>query len=171
MRLNVMCGRHVLNGWTNVDIVRAPLAERNPDIMSDAKAIPLPDACARELMVIHGFEHFYPWEAELALSEWRRLLQPGGLLVLELPDLLKCCRNVLEGAKGRGHPDQLGMWGLYGDPRDEDPYMMHRWGWSPATLSDFLSARGFTNIREKPTEWHRPGKLVRDMRIEAVKHG
>ena len=170
VRLNVGCGRHVLDGWTNVDVQRSPRAKRDPEIFSDARSIPLPDECADELMAIHVFEHFYRWEAEDVLAEWRRLLKPSGKLILELPDLEKCCRNVIDGGmKGGKDQDQLGMWGLYGDPRERDPYMIHRWAWTPRTLGDLLAANGFRAIKERPTEWHPAGRAHRDMRIEAIK--
>lgn len=170
VRVNVGAGRHVLDGWINVDVQRSARAKRDPDIFSDARKIPLPDECANELMAIHLWEHFYPWECDALLAEWRRLLKPGGLLVLELPDLVKCCRNVIDGGlKGGKDPDQLGMWGLYGDPRERDPYMMHKWGWAASTVIQFLSARGFRKVVEKPTQWHPAGREHRDMRIEARK--
>jgi hypothetical protein len=51
-------------------------------------------------MAIHLFEHFYRWECERVLAEWRRLLKPRGRLVLELPDLHKCCLNIVKGRQG-----------------------------------------------------------------------
>jgi len=119
-------------------------------------------------MAIHVWEHFYRWQCDDVIGEWRRLLKPGGLLVLELPDFWKCCRNVVESVKGK-HPDQLSMWGCYGDPTGHDEFMAHRWGWTPQTLGEFLKANGFASIAEKPTQFHRAGKDLRDMRIEAIK--
>lgn len=170
MKLNVCAGRHILDGWTNVDIQASPRASRPPDILADAKAIPLPDGCADELMCIHGFEHFYRWEVDALITEWKRLLKVGGKLVLELPDLLKCCENIITGFTfGGKDPDQSGMWGLFGDPRESDPYMNHRWGWSPKTLRHFLKMHGFVDIIDVATQWHPAGRVHRDMRIEARK--
>lgn len=170
MRLNVCCGKRYRDGWTNVDIVASPDGPP-PDILAHAQSIPLPDGCAEELMCIHGWEHFYRWEVEAVITEWKRLLAPNGLLVLELPDLIKCCENILSGynRNGIGHPDQYGMWGLYGDPRLGDPYMNHRWGWTPKTLRVFLKGQGFVEIIDAETQWHPAGRMRRDMRIEARK--
>ena len=170
MKLNVCCGRRVLDGWTNVDVEASPQAPHPPEILADARHIPLSDECADELMVIHGFEHFYRWECDVVIVEWKRLLKTGGLLVLELPDLIKCCQNVLSGLMlGGKDPDQLGMWGLYGDPREENPYMVHRWDWTPKSLRTFLKQHGFVNIVDAETQWHPAGRRARDMRIEARK--
>ncbi len=168
MRLNVCCGGRILPGYTNVDV--APdTGGKAPDIVADAKSIPLPDHCADEIMCIHGWEHFYRFELDELITEWKRLLRPNGLLILELPDLIKCCRNVLENYTLAGkHPDQAGLFGLYGDPRGGNPWMNHRWGWSPESLSDYLRENGFTEIRtDEPTQFHPVGRQRRDMRVTA----
>lgn len=171
MRINVGCGRHVLDGWTNVDVQRSPKAKRDPEILAQATAIPLPDGCASEVMAIHLFEHFYYWEAPKALAEWHRLLKPGGLLVLEMPDVKKCAKNLLRLIEGEDIKslDSLAMHGLYGDPREQDPWMGHRWGWTPKTIKPVLKKAGFGSFTEPPTQWHAIGRTLRDFRIEARK--
>ena len=158
----------MLDDWVNCDIAWNPDAPRAPEILCDAKEIPMPDACADTVMAIHVFEHFYRWEAEGVLREWHRLLKPGGLLILELPNLVKCCENYLSGRKRGGKdPDQLARWGIYGDPRTGDKYMCHPWGYSPEELIELLHANGFKGAKEKPTQFHPAGRAHRDMRIEA----
>lgn len=174
MRINFACGRQVLDGYFNIDAVRHAAAERDPDLFhvwSPIDPVPLPDACADELMSIHFFEHVYLWEAPALVDEWRRLLKPGGVLVLELPNIVKCCQNIARGIgiEGEGKAQAQGLWGLYGDPRAADPYMHHKWGWSPQTLSKFLAERGFAKIKEEITQWHPGGRKNRDMRIVAIK--
>ena len=168
MRLNIGCGARVIEGFVNCDIVRHPDAPRDPEILCDAKAIPLPDGCADMAQAIHVFEHFYRWEAEGVLREWCRLLKPGGVLILELPNLVKCCENFLSGRKRGGKdPDQLARWGIYGDPRSGDKFMNHPWGYSPDEVIELLHANGFTDAVERPTQFHPAGRAHRDMRIEA----
>jgi len=170
VRIHVGCGKRVLDGWTNVDVQHLSGAPRAPEIISDVRTIPLPDGCADELMAIHLWEHFVRWECEAVIGEWRRLLKPGGLLVLELPDLLKCARNLLELAGKGGKPlQQMAMWGIFGDDTLKDHYMTHRWGWWPASLREFLAANGFHKVVEATPQWHPAGRERRDMRIEARK--
>jgi hypothetical protein len=166
VKLNIGCGGRRIDGYTGVDAVQRPAA----DIVARADSIPLPDASVEEIMAIHLFEHFYRWECEGVLAEWRRLLIPGGRLVLEMPDLLKACKNVIDGKMvGGKDPDQLGMWGLYGDPRQSDPYMAHRWGWTLKTLTALLKANGFRDIQQETPQWHPAGREQRDMRLVAIK--
>lgn len=166
MRLNVGCGARRIPGYTGVDAVERSAA----DIVARADAIPLPDGSVEEILAVHVWEHFYRWECDVVIAEWKRLLKPGGTLVLELPDLIKCCRNVINGlVRGGKDPDQLTLWGLYGDPRQGDPFMAHRWAWSPASLRAFLKAAGFTDIQDEETRFHPAGRADRDMRITARK--
>src|SRR3954465_10914899 len=119
MKLNMGCGQRVLPDYTNVDIQiwpHNPTTCGDPDIICDLRSVPLPDGCASEVMAIHVFEHFFLWEAPAVLTEWHRLLRPEGKLVLEMPDLIKCCTNIINGIglvdTGGKNPHALGMWGL-----------------------------------------------------------
>lgn len=166
MKLNIGCGGRRIDGYTGVDAVERPAA----DIIARADSIPLEDGAVDEIMAIHLWEHFYRWECDTVIAEWKRLLKPGGLLVLELPNLRKCCENILSGrVRGGKEPDQLSYWGLYGDPRQGDQFMAHRWGWMPETLKPFLKLHGFTEIVERPTKFHPAGRDHRDFRLEARK--
>jgi predicted SAM-dependent methyltransferase len=169
MKINLGCGRTIYDDWFNVDVARSPLAKRDPDLFSDIRKLPaIADDCAEVVMAIHVLEHIERWEVEETLVEWRRILKPGGTLILEMPDLFKCCRNILTGREGN-KPEQLGMWGLFGDWTHHDPLMMHKWAWSYRTLAPVLTAAGFVSLREEETMFHQVGKGVRDFRVTAKK--
>lgn len=166
MRLNIGAGGRRLPGYTGVDVVPRPGA----DIIAPANKVPLEDGVAEEILAIHLVEHVHLWEAPGLLKEWFRLMAPGGLLVLELPDIVKCCRNIAENYTMAGkHPDQAGLWGMYGDPREKDPFMGHKWGYTFKTLSPMVAEAGFIKIVERPTQWHPVGRDRRDFRLEARK--
>lgn len=166
-RLNVGCGKRRIPGYIGIDIEKTEAA----DIVAPAHAIPLPDQCAQEVMAIHVIEHFFSWETPAVLKEWHRLLIPGGLLVLELPDAFKCARNLVKGVQARpGKPaDQMHMWGLYGDDTLRNPYMMHKTGWWFDRLAPVVRAVGFRDVIEKVTQYHPAGRGIRDFRLEGVK--
>ena len=172
MRINFGCGRQVLDGWFNVDAVHSPRAPRAPELVhalqftpagAVANPLPLPDNCADELQAMHVVEHVYAWEAPALLAEWRRLLKRGALLVLELPNIEAAARNLLAGAK-----DQMCMWPFYGDPGHLDPFMCHRWGYTPRTIRQLVESAGFRDIVQPPPRTH-GARQDRDMRIEARK--
>jgi predicted SAM-dependent methyltransferase len=166
MRINVGAGGRRISGWTGVDVVPRPAA----DIVAPADKIPLEDGSCDEIMAIHLVEHFLPWELPAVLKEWHRLMKPKGRLTLEMPDIVKCCLNLVKERTIPGkHADQLHYWGIYGDPREKDPYMLHRWGYTFKTLAPIVSAAGFFEIAEYPTQFHPVGKDIRDFRLEARK--
>jgi SAM-dependent methyltransferase len=177
LKINFACGKSVMDGYFNIDAVRAADAPRDPELLhalqfgADGEIltpIPLPDGCADLLLSVHFIEHVHRWETPHVIAEWARLLVPGGQLILEMPDIVKCARNIVKGVAGK-HPEQLGMWGVYGDPREKNPYMVHRWGWTAATLTPLLHDNGFRDGVEKPTEFHGVGRHIRDFRLEATR--
>lgn len=158
IRLNLGAGKMVIEGWQSVGLDDAH------DIKTDLRELPLPDDHADEAMAIHVFEHFQRWEAPAVLTEWRRVLKPGARLVLELPELMRCCRNVLE----HGSEPRRGVWGLFGDPGYADPLMVHKWCYTEAELVGLVKAAGFRKVKLAQPVYH-GRKTLRDMRLECIK--
>lgn len=171
MKINVACGKQTWNDFYCVDAVRHPQSSRHPDLLhafnfhGEALANPLPlaDACASEVHSYHFIEHLYRWESPAMLREFHRLLCSGGKLVLELPNIEAAARNLLAGTR-----DQFHMWGFYGNPETRDPYMCHRWGYTPRTIKALVESMGFTDVKVLPPVTH-GARTNRDMRVEAIK--
>lgn len=164
MKLNIGCGGRRLPGYTGVDVVQRPAT----DIIAPADKIPLADGCADEVMAIHLVEHLLPWLVPNALKEWHRLLKPGGILVLEMPDIVKACQNLLDGVmRGGKHPNQLSYWAIYGDDRLRDEHMLHKFGYCFKTIAPMVKEAGFVDIVERTTQFHPAGRNCRDFRLEA----
>lgn len=169
MKLNIGCGKQTWEGFFCVDAVRHPKAVRAPDLLHAfqfegetlTNPLPLPDGCAGEVHSYHFLEHVYRWEAPALVREFARLLRPGGLLVLELPNIEAAAKNLLAGMN-----DKMTMWPLYGDPGHRDPFMCHRWGYTPKTLTDLIHAAGFSGVRITAPRTHGL-RANRDMRLEA----
>lgn len=165
MRLNIGGGTKRLQGWTNVDIAPGEFT----DIVADACCIPIPDNTVEAVMAIHLVEHLFAWEVPTAIAEWFRVLLPSGRVLLEMPDLRKACTNIAEDYQAGKHPDDQGMWAIYGDDRSRNPLMMHKSGWWFERLRPIVGAAGFINVVEKPTKFHAIGRDRRDFRLEAQK--
>lgn len=171
MKINFGCGKQTWPGFYCVDAIQHPKAARPLDLIYAMQfdgeklinPLPLADNCCDELHSYHFLEHVYRWESPAVLAEFHRLLKPSGRLILELPDLEKAAKNLLLGS-----PDQMSMWGLYGDPGHKDPYMCHRWGYSPATITQLLADAGYQDIRVLPPQTH-GARHNRDMRVECIK--
>ena len=87
VKLNLGCGRRILEGYTNVDLPGNHSGIK-PDVEADLRKLPFPDEHADEIMAVHVIEHFYVWEVMSVLDEWKRVLKTGGKIILELPNLM-----------------------------------------------------------------------------------
>lgn len=171
MRINFACGKQTWPDFYCIDAVQHKRASREVDLLHAFRfdgphlvnPLPLEDGCASELHAYHFIEHVYAWEAPAVVREFRRLLGPGGRLILELPNLYHAAHNLLAVT-----PDKLCMWPLYGDPGPQDPYMCHRWGYTPETITDLLRAADFHHVKIRPPQTH-GARTNRDMRVECVR--
>ena len=91
-RLNLGCGSRSRAGWTNVDVVAGP------DVLAHdlRDPLPFPDGAFDLVYHSHVLEHFRPADVPAFLSECRRVLRPGGLLRVVVPDLEGIARGYLD---------------------------------------------------------------------------
>lgn len=166
--LNLGCGDKKLPGYINVDcaVSRKGIV---PDVVADLRKLPFPDGYADEVLSVHVIEHFYQWEAAGLLSEWRRVLKPGGRIVVECPNLLYAAKRFCAEHRtaGPGKEGQSTLWVFYGDPNWRDPLMCHKWGYTPQSLMEALRTAGYVDLRREPAQFKK--KEPRDMRVTARK--
>jgi SAM-dependent methyltransferase len=174
VRLDLGCGHKHEDGWVRVDFAvdrkkcttKGGVQEKGtallPDVEADLRALPFPDDYADEVRSIHVIEHFQPWEAPEVLKEWVRVLKPGSELALECP----CLDKILKLFEVPNVPPYLTYWGLYGDPRLEDPLMMHKWCYTEQQLRRVMASAGLVSVRGEPPQFH---QQVRDMRLVGIK--
>lgn len=93
-RLNWGCGMYPDPGWINSDVKEGPGIDISCDVR---EGLPLEDASIDYVTSIHAFPELpYP-DIEPALVELRRVLKPGGVLRLSLPDFEKAIHAYLDG--------------------------------------------------------------------------
>lgn len=169
IKLNLGCGKKQLNDYINIDVIQRDGVQ--PDIICDvSNKLPFINNFADEILSVHLIEHIDRWKVDSMLAEWIRVLKPGGRLVIECPNLIEACKNIINGPKQNALHDKRGqhsMWPLYGDPNHGDPYMMHRWGYTPYSLMILMENHGLKNVRQTKCQFKK--REPRDMRIEGIK--
>lgn len=170
IRLNLGCGDKILEGYLNVDVANER-SGRQPDVVCDIRNLSIfPDAYADEILAVHVVEHFWRWEVQDILTEWVRVLKPGGKMIMECPNLISACEEFLKDPDrfaGPGQEGQRTMWVFYGDPRWQDPLMVHRWGYTPRSLAAMAHSIGLRQIKQEPAQFKL--REPRDMRITGIK--
>ncbi len=89
--LNLGCGKDIRDGFLNIDIY----SDDERVIAMDIRALDLPDNCADGILASDVLEHFSHRETTSILSEWARVLKPGGELVIRCPSLRLQCKAYM----------------------------------------------------------------------------
>jgi hypothetical protein len=170
IRLHLGCGADYWDGYINVDSSATARCDLQLDFRQIAQRYA--PGSIREIAMMHSLSYLRLWEARDFLADLYRLLEPGGRLVLELPDLAKCAKRALE-TDGARMADYLeAVRGLYAFDMEQikrrEPFTPYAFGWSAAHLRSELENIGFSAITVGEPQTH--GRRVwRDTRIEATK--
>jgi predicted SAM-dependent methyltransferase len=139
-------GREKRAGWEILNISPGPDVDHVGDAVDLSR---FPDGTFAEVYASHVLEHFDYKEALVkALREWHRVLAPGGVLRLSVPDLDVLChlllqRHVLD-VNQRFHVMRM----IFGGHVDAHDY--HLVGLNQEFLAGFLAAAGFQDCRRVP---------------------
>lgn len=182
MRLNLGSGPRAVPGWINID--RSPniyldrarpvkkalhrlgvLHEAHLTSWSRAivrhdirRRLPYPDGSVEAVYSSHTLEHLYLAEARRVLAECARVLRPGGLLRLALPDSERLARDLLA-ATASGDPDAGFAFNrrLLTHPEERPRGIrrlmtlatggIHRWQPTPSMVERLLDEAGFAQPR------------------------
>jgi predicted SAM-dependent methyltransferase len=147
-RLNWGCGSHVAGGWVNSDVKD----EAGVDLVADIrKGLPLAGESFDYAVSIHALPEFAYPELQPVLEELRRVLKPGGVLRLALPDLDRGIDAYLRGDDAHFHVDPHEVESRGGR------FIVHMlwYGYSRTLFTvdfatELLARAGFTDIRACP---------------------
>jgi len=145
-RLNWGCGAHTAEGWINSDIK----GEGNVDLVADIrKGLPLGTGSIEYAVSIHALPEFGYAELDGVLKELLRVLKPGGVLRLALPDLQNGIDAYMRGDSEYFQVDPEAASSLGGR------FILHMlwYGYSrtlflPDFAAELFEKAGFTEVRQ-----------------------
>jgi SAM-dependent methyltransferase len=145
-RLNLGCGPHYRKGGCNADTYRG--GDVRPDVLLAGGALPFPDAYFERAYLGHVLEHVPSDDVPALLAEVRRVVAPGGPVLVVCPDVgLAVERYAFQPTdKNREH-----LWACAEGTGDGRPGERHLWN---ATAPRVLAlVRGvFDDAEELPVE-------------------
>jgi len=155
LKLHLGCGKCHFEGYINIDLGKT----RATDLVCDIRKLPYLDNSVELIETYHVIEHLSRHDLPRALKEWFRVMVPGGVLIIECPDLDKAVKEYVEGNEKRIN----NIFGLQRFPGDT-----HMFGYSFKRLKNLLEEADFKNIKEKePQDYH--GKDEPCLRVECFK--
>lgn len=139
IRLNLGCGLVVIPGFVNID--QDPLPHVHYVRAVDDLA-PFADGSVELVYASHCLEHFSHLETGRVLAEWHRVLRPGGMLRVSVPDFDRLV-DVYLAAERSLHPI-LGL--LMGGQQHR--FNFHYTAFNRCSLSALLLRAGFRDVAD-----------------------
>ncbi|HEY1119894.1 MAG TPA: hypothetical protein VGE43_19420 [Acidimicrobiales bacterium] len=150
MKLNVGCGPHYADGWTNTDLIMVPGTIEPDVVVWPDRPFPFEPGEVERAYLGHVLEHV-PWDdTPEFLADLRRVLAEDGRVCIVGPDTLEAIRlhaagrepwgkvaAVIEGT-GAYHPDE-GRWAPMRWDADR-----HHWNCHEARVAELLADQGWT---------------------------
>jgi predicted SAM-dependent methyltransferase len=139
MRLHLGCGPRYIEGWTHMDLLPHP----HVDLLGDAGDLRmLRSGSVEMILAVHLLEHFSTERVPHVLAEWRRVLQPHGVLRVSVPDFSVLARLYMNQAVSL--PAIAGPV-LGGQKNDHDAHLsIYDWD----TLRAFLTLARFVDVKK-----------------------
>lgn len=142
MKLHIGCGaRNFGLDWEHIDSGDYPHARQ-----LNIKELPYIDNSADLIYASHVLEYFDREEAEIVLKEWMRVLKPGGVLRLAVPDFQAMTKLYLEEMM----PLERFLGPLYGKMTMGSETIYHKTVYDFRTLYNLLNKIGF----KEPKYWN-----------------
>jgi len=145
IRLNLGCGSVYKPGCINIDRHDSSVADKICDIDN----LPFKSNSIALIEASQLIEHFDYVHCKYVLSEWFRVLDPGGTLVVETPDLEKSSKKLVSSDLETQKTTLQWVYGI------DSPGLQHKTGFTFNLLKDLLEDIGFEKISRENPQTHR----------------
>jgi len=139
IKLHLGCGPKYIPGFIHIDVVAGDHIHHQCSVC----ALPYLDNSADLMYACHILEHFGRREVHEVLQEWYRVLKPGGILRLAVPDFSACAQIYYKDGLKDGLSGLIGL--ICGGQRNE--YDFHKMIFDEPFLTGELFALGFREVR------------------------
>lgn len=170
LRLNLGAGEWPVEGWLGVEL------EAGADVVCDLSVFPWPwaDESVGEIIASHMLEHFTRQDGERFVAECWRVLAPGGVLHLAVPDYDKFADCLVS---GNWAPIGEYIWrdanwffGGEGPSRETRREQWHRYAYGWQSLRGTLLDAGFATVtRRGPADFDNPRYHAISLYVDAIK--
>jgi len=148
-------GRYLREPWVNFDMIRA---DKGRFVTAKGEQLPLRDESVTEIHCIHMLEHLSRPQHEAVVQEMSRILIPGGVAMVEVPDFISTCFHIVkfhqmsleheDPAYRAGAAEALRCMTLSVYGKGRTPWDYHHWGFSFEGLAALGARYGFSCVRE-----------------------
>lgn len=139
IKLHLGCGKRYLPGFLHIDCVQFPHVDHIADIRNLGM---FSDGTVSLIYACQVIEYFDREEALSVLAEWKRVLAPGGVLRLSVPNFA-----VISKLYQAGLPLEWFLGTLYGKISDgAGAHIYHRTTYDTLSLTHVLVTAGLENI-------------------------
>ncbi len=144
----------VVEGWTCIDILP------DADLVIDIQEGPLPfvDNDIEAIYFSHCLEHLWPHKYDYVLTEMHRVLLPGGMLRVVVPDMAIAIQKYQNQELADSNPEHiracLQWWFDYGVDEDGKVCLNHLGGFDDPYLHHVLERNGFNRIAKRGYDVH-----------------
>ncbi len=168
LKLHLGAFDHIVPGWINTDVTPHLRVARVPGLawllrrlgimgeqryeqhcrgvfrqmrrLDVSRRFPWPDGSVAAAYCSHLLEHLYPEEAERCVAEVARVLRPGGVFRIAVPDL-----DAIVRAYDAAEPERF-LDAIF-EGRHRHDKNRHHWHYNEALLRALLTRAGFASVR------------------------
>ena len=143
LKLHLGCGHRYLDGFIHVDMDHLDHIDHPGTDLKDLSFFH--DNSADLIYTCGSFEYYDREEALSALREWRRVLKPGGILKISVPNF----ESVIKVYQSHGDLNGIGILGpLYGKwGLSDGSFVYHKTVYDQRSLSNLLESAGFSKTK------------------------